>query len=97
MTGATRGIGEAFARAFAAEGCNIVFNGLGKPDDIEKLRVDIAKSGTEVMYHPADVGSPAEIEAMLGAAQKRFGATDILINNAMTRHFAPVKAFPVDK
>ena len=97
VTGATGGIGEAFARAFAAEGCNIVFNGLGKESDIEKLRAEIGRSGVEVIYHPADVGNPAEVEAMLSAALKRFGAVDILINNAVTRHYAPVEAFPVDK
>ena len=97
VTGATGGIGEAFARAFAAEGCNIVFNGLGKPDAIEKLRAEIGASGVEVVYHPADVGNPAEIEAMLSVALKRFGAVDILLNNAVTRYYAPVEDFPVDK
>ena len=97
VTGATGGIGEAFARALAAEGCNIVFNGLGEPAAIEKLRADIAKSGTEVIYHPADIGNTAELEAMVAAALKRFGVIDILINNAVTRHYAPVEAFPVDK
>jgi 3-hydroxybutyrate dehydrogenase len=97
VTGATGGIGEAFARAFAAEGCNIVFNGLGNPPDIETLRAEIGRSGVEVIYHPADVGNPAEVEAMIGVALKRFGAIDILINNAVTRHYAPVEAFPVDK
>ena len=97
VTGASGGIGEAFARAFAAEGCNIVFNGLGEPATIEKLRADIGRSGVEVVYHPADVGKPDEVEAMMGMALKRFGVVDILINNAVTRHYAPVEAFPVDK
>ena len=97
ITGSTGGIGEAFARAFAAEGCNIVLNGFGEVADIEKLRKDIAKSGTEVVYDAADVGKPADVEKMIGAALKRFGAVDILINNAVTRHYAPVEAFPVDK
>ena len=98
VTGGSGGIGEAFARAFAAEGCNIVFNGLGDAADIEKLRAEIAKkSGVEVVYHPADVGKPAEVEAMIKDALKRFGAIDILINNAVTRHYAPVESFPVDK
>jgi 3-hydroxybutyrate dehydrogenase len=97
ITGSTGGIGEAFARAFAAEGCNIVLNGFGEATDIENLRKDIAKSGTEVVYDGADVGKPAEVEKMINAALKRFGAVDILINNAVTRHYAPVEAFPVDK
>lgn len=97
ITGSTGGIGEAFARAFAAEGCNIVLNGFGEAADIEKLRKDIAKSGSEVVYDAADVGKPAAVEKMINAALKRFGAVDILINNAVTRHYAPVEAFPVDK
>ena len=97
VTGASGGIGESFARAFAAEGCNIVFNGLGDPAAIEKLRAEIAKGGVEVVYHPADAGKPAEVEAMMASALERFGAIDILINNAVTRHYAPVEAFPVDK
>jgi len=95
VTGASGGIGESFARAFAAEGCNIVFNGLGDPAAIEKLRAEIAQSGVEVVYHPADVGKPDEVEAMMALALKRFDAIDILINNAVTRHYAPVEAFPV--
>lgn len=97
VTGATGGIGEAFARAFAAEGCNIVFNGLGNAPDIEKLRAEIGRSGVEVLYHPADAGKPDEVAAMIDVALKRFGAIDILVNNAVTRHYAPVEAFPVDK
>ncbi len=98
ITGSTGGIGEAFARAFAAAGCNVVLNGLGQPDDIEKLRAGIAKQhGVEIIYDPADVGKPEEIEKMMSAAQKRFGGVDILINNAVTRHYAPVEEFPVDK
>ncbi len=98
VTGASGGIGESFAREFAAEGCNIVFNGLGDPAAIEKLRSEIAtQNKVEVVYNPADVGKPAEVEAMIASALKRFGAIDILINNAVTRHYAPVEAFPVDK
>ena len=57
VTGATGGIGEAFARAFAAEGCSIVFNGFGNATDIEKLRTDIGARGVEVLYHAAEVAA----------------------------------------
>lgn len=98
ITGSTGGIGAAFAAAFAAEGCNVVMNGFGDPAEIEKLRASLSQAhGVEVLHHPADVGKPEEIEAMIAAAHSRFGGIDILVNNAVTRHYSPVEAFPVDK
>jgi len=98
VTGATGGIGEAFARAFAQAGCNVVFNGLGEPEQVEKLRADIGRGHDgEVVHHPADNARPAELEDMIDQALDRFGAIDIVVNNAVTRHYAPVEAFPVDK
>jgi len=98
VTGSTGGIGEAFARALAAQGCNVVLNGLGDADAIERLRAGIAREhGVEVAYDGADLADPRQIERMMAAVQDRFGALDVLVNNAVTRHYAPVDAFPVDK
>jgi 3-hydroxybutyrate dehydrogenase len=97
VTGSTGGIGEAFARAFAEAGCNVVINGFGETTAIDRLRAELESHGVRVLYHPADVGKPDEIAAMIEAAQSRFGAVDILVNNAVTRHFAPLEEFPVDK
>jgi 3-hydroxybutyrate dehydrogenase len=97
VTGATGGIGEAFARAFAEAGCNVVFNGFGEQPAIDKLRSSLEAHGGQALYHPADVGKSDQIAAMMREAQSRFGAVDILVNNAVTRHFAPIEAFPVDK
>jgi 3-hydroxybutyrate dehydrogenase len=97
ITGSTGGIGEAFARAFAGAGCNVVINGFGETAAIERLRSELESHDVGVLYHPADVGKPDEIAAMMEAAQSRFGAVDILVNNAVTRHFAPVEEFPIDK
>lgn len=98
VTGSTGGIGEAFARGLAAQGCNVVLNGFGDADAIERLRSGIAREhGVEVVYEAADLADPSEIERMLAAVQARFGVVDVLINNAVTRHYAPVEAFPVDK
>jgi len=98
VTGSTGGIGEAFARAFAAEGCNVMMNGLGDPAAIEKLRAGIAaEHRVEVAYHGADVGVPAEIEAMVRETERRFGGVDILVNNAVVRHYDRIEDFPPEK
>ncbi len=98
VTGSTGGIGEAFARAFAAAGCNVVLNGLGEPAAIERLRAGLAaEHGVEVLYDHADLACPGQVERMMRGAIERFGAVDILVNNAVTRHYAPIEAFPVEK
>lgn len=98
VTGSTGGIGEAFARAFAAEGCNVILNGFGEAAAIEQLRASLARAhDVQVTYDPADLAHVDQIERMLAAASARFGGVDILVNNAVTRHYAPVEAFPVEK
>ena len=97
VTGATGGIGEAFARAFAQAGCNVVFNGFGDKAAIERLRTELEREAAGVLYHPADNAKPDDIAAMIKAAEARFGGIDIVVNNAVTRSFAPVEDFPVDK
>jgi 3-hydroxybutyrate dehydrogenase len=96
VTGSTAGIGEAFAKAFAEAGCNVVFNGFGEHPAIEQQCAALESRGVGVLYHAADVGKPDEIAAMIDAACARFGAIDIVVNNAVTRHFAAVEEFPVE-
>src|SRR5687768_6657931 len=72
-------------------------NGMGEPQAIETLRASLETTGARVIHHPADVGNPEEIEAMMHVAEERFGGVDILINNAVTRHYSPIEEFPVDK
>jgi 3-hydroxybutyrate dehydrogenase len=94
ITGSTQGIGRAIAERLAAEGCNVVMNGLGKPAAIEANRSRIAEThGTRVVYHGADLARPAEIGALVETALTEFGGIDILVNSAVVRHFAPIEAF----
>jgi 3-hydroxybutyrate dehydrogenase len=58
---------------------------------------EVKAFGVEVDYHGADMSKPSEIEAMMQAAEKRFGAVDILVNNAGIQHVANVEDFPVDR
>ena len=94
ITGSVRGIGEAAARALAGQGCNIMLNGLGEPDAIERTRGAIASEySVEVAYHGADLSRRNEVEDLVKSTESRFGALDILINNAVIRHYDTIVDF----
>ena len=98
VTGSTSGIGLGIARAMAEQGANIVFNGFGDAQQIEKLHTDIGTEfGVRTAYHNADMSKPAEIEAMMAFAADTFGGVDVLVNNAGIQHVANIEDFPVDK
>jgi 3-hydroxybutyrate dehydrogenase len=98
VTGSTSGIGRGIAEELAAQGCNIILNGFGSPEEIDSLRMRIARSyGVEVRYDAADMSRSEAIETMVARAIGEFGAVDILVNNAGIQHVAPIEEFPLDK
>jgi len=97
VTGSTSGIGLAIARALAEQGANIVLNGFGGQDAIEKARRTIeADFDVKVRYSAADMRKPTEIAAMINMAESSFGSVDILVNNAGVQHVAPIEEFPIE-
>ena len=98
VTGSTSGIGLGIARAFAAQGANVILNGFGEAAEVERLRASIAADHrVTVRYDGADLSQQASVEAMMQRAIGEFGAVDILVNNAGVQFVAPVDEFPVDK
>ena len=64
VTGSTSGIGLAIAHALAGQGCNVLFNGFGDKDGIDKLVKDTAVDfNVQTDYSGADMSKPAEIAA----------------------------------
>ena len=65
VTGSTSGIGLGVATAYAAQGCNIMLNGLGDAAEIEKTRAGLAaKYGVKVLYNGANMLNPDDIRAI---------------------------------
>lgn len=78
VTGASRGIGAAAARAFAAQGANVVL-AARKGDEIAEIAGEI---GPQALAVPCDVSRYWEVEAAIQAAVGTFGSLDVLIGNA---------------
>ncbi len=98
VTGSTSGIGLGIAHTLAAEGVNLLFNGFGDKAAIDQLVAEtVSRFGIGADYSAADMSKPAEIRAMVAQAEARFGAVDILINNAGIQFTANVEDFPDDK
>ena len=78
ITGASRGIGEAAAREFAAAGANVALIARST-DDIARIAGEI---GTKALAIPCDVSRYTQFEQAVAATAQTFGGLDILINNA---------------
>ena len=86
ITGAARGIGLAFAQAYAREGARVALGDI----DIARARTAAAEIGEDAIAVEMDVTDQASIDAAVAATADAFGQIDILINNAALFTAAPI-------
>ncbi len=79
ITGASRGIGAAFAIGFAKEGAKVV---IGDVLDGKEVVETVKKSGSDAMFVKTDVSKQDQCDVLAKQAIDRFGSIDILVNNA---------------
>jgi 3-hydroxybutyrate dehydrogenase len=98
VTGSTSGIGLGIAHILAEAGANIVLNGFGKQDEIDRTVAEMAaRHGVRVHFVGADISQPEACASMVNEAIAALGAVDILVNNAGIQHTATVEAFPIEQ
>lgn len=82
VTGSSRGIGRATAIAFAQEGANVLVNYVKNKEAGNAVVSEIKNLGRDAIAIQADVSSEDEVRKMMEEAVKKFGAIDVLVNNA---------------
>ena len=86
VTGASSGVGAATARLLAAEGHNVVL-AARREDRLEELAHELGGTALSV---PTDITDPAACATLVDRAVERFGAVDVLVNNAGLGLYAPI-------
>jgi 3-hydroxybutyrate dehydrogenase len=99
VTGSTSGIGLGIARAFVAAGADVVVNGFGKPEDIERVLAELEQGHppSRVVYNGANLMIGKEAGGLVKQTIAEFGRVDILVNNAGIQHVSPIETFPAEK
>src|ERR1700730_4613763 len=91
VTGASKGIGAAIAKHFAAEGAKVVVNYASSKESADKVVKDITDNGGIAIAIQADVSKEADVNRLFDATNTAFGGLDILVNNAVYQGYAPIE------
>mgnify|MGYP000777650208 CR=1 FL=1 len=82
ITGSSRGIGRACAKAYAKAGYHVFLNCVHQVERLEELAHEILSDGGSCTAVPGDVSNPDEVRKIFQVIEKECGGVDILINNA---------------
>lgn len=94
ITGGSRGLGLVIARELADAGARLAIVARD-PDELERARADLETRGAEVLAFPCDVRDQNDAMAAVERTVERFGAIDVLINNAGVIQTGPVEHMQV--
>ena len=91
VTGASKGIGAAIAKQFAAAGAKVVVNYATSKEGADKVVKEITENGGTAIAVQADVSNEADVTRLFEETKKTFGALDVLVNNAVAQGYAPIE------
>ncbi|WP_304180066.1 glucose 1-dehydrogenase [Phenylobacterium aquaticum] len=97
VTGASKGIGAAIAKALAAQGAAVVVNYAASQAGADAVVAAITAAGGQAIAVQGDVAKSAEAQAIIAAAITAFGRLDILVNNAGVYEFSPIADITEDQ
>jgi 3-oxoacyl-[acyl-carrier protein] reductase len=92
VTGASKGIGAAIAKALAAEGASVVVNYASSKAGADDVVTAITKAGGKAVAVQGDVSKASEAQGIVDAAIKNYGRLDILVNNSGVYEFSPIES-----
>lgn len=92
VTGASKGIGAAIAKALAAAGASVVVNYASSKAGAEKVVAAITAAGGKALAVAGDVSKAADAHGIIDAAIKAYGRLDVLVNNSGVYEFTAIEA-----
>ncbi len=97
VTGASKGIGAAIAKALAAAGASVVVNYASSREGADRVVAEIAGKGGKAIAVKANVSKAAEVQRLFDETKKAFGSLHVLVNNAGVYRFAPLEEVTEDE
>ncbi|MGF6482467.1 glucose 1-dehydrogenase [Paraburkholderia sp. JPY419] len=91
VTGASKGIGAAIAKALAAQGASVVVNYASSRAGADKVVADITAAGGKAVAVGGDVSKAADAKGIIDTAIETYGRLDVLVNNSGVYEFATLE------
>lgn len=91
VTGASKGIGAAIAKALAAEGAAVVVNYASSKAGADAVVAEIIQAGGKAIAVQGNIADAADAQSVITQTVEKFGRLDILVNNSGVYEFAPIE------